>query len=207
VLRRGRASTLGKRLDLLQALAANSAGLVEDIDEIVRSQRWLLRQLRLVDEEISRTEVAILEALEQCSSRDRAIIQSLPGMASPLRQAVLLSATGDLTTFRTDRQLRKMLGWYPEAFESGTSVSQHHLGSSGNRIARRELWLWAMEIIAISYPPTPFRAYYHRLRQRGMGGKVAIAHTASKLITVLFHCVRAGQPYDPHRHARDLGLG
>lgn len=54
--------------------------------------------------------------------------------------------------------------------------------------------------------PNPFQAYYQRLRTRGMTGKVAVGHLASKLISVLFFCLRSGQAYDPARHARDLGL-
>ena len=39
----------------------------------------------------------------------------------------------------------------------------------------------------------------------GMAGRVAMGHLAGKLISVLFHSLRSGTPYDPQRHARDLG--
>ena len=39
-----------------------------------------------------------------------------------------------------------------------------------------------------------------------MTGPVAMGHLAGKLISVLFHCLRSGTPYDPQRHARDLGI-
>ncbi len=82
-----------------------------------------------------------------------------------------------------------------------------NFGLSGNRLARRELWLWSMSIVAPRFPDNAFKAYYGRLRARGLAGHVAIGHVAGKLISVLFHCMRSGQPYDPLRHARDLGLG
>jgi transposase len=123
-----------------------------------------------------------------------------------VRQAVLLAGIGDVACFRDDRQLRKLLGWYPEARESGSSLSKHRLGRSGNRMARRELWLWTWELISPAYPTTPFRHYYRRLRERGMAGRVAMGHLAGKLVSVLFHCLRSGVPYDPQRHARDLGI-
>jgi len=104
------------------------------------------------------------------------------------------------------RDRRKLFGWYPEALESGSSISQHKLGQGGNRLARREIYLWAMALLAPLHPPNPFRAYYRRLRVRGLTGKVALGHVASKLVSVLFYCLRNGQPYDPVRHARDLGL-
>jgi hypothetical protein len=84
-------------------------------------------------------------------------MDSLPGI-STVREAVLFSAIGDLASYRDDRQLRKMLGWYSEAKESGSSVSKHHLGHSGNRMARREIWLWAMQLLTPQAKATPFRA-------------------------------------------------
>jgi transposase len=206
IYRQAKAMRLVEAADRLQTLAARSAGLVEGIEEIVRTQRHVLRELNVLDEELRIADAAIAEALESWPPRQRAILDSLPGM-SVQRQAVLLSAIGDLGTFRTDRELRKLLGWYPETLESGSSVSKHRLGLSGNRLARRELWLWSMSIVAPRFPANPFKDYYARLRARNLAGHVAIGHVAGKLISVLFYCMRNGEPYDPVRHARDLGFG
>lgn len=91
--------------------------------------------------------------------------------------------------------------------ESGTSVYRHRLGQKGNRLARREIWLWVLSLIKSDCEIQTFRAYYMRLRERGVAGKVAVGHVAGKLISVLIFCLRNGQPYDPDRHARELGLG
>jgi len=205
VVKQGHAGRLARRLAELREKAAHSAGLTEDIEQLVRSQRWLLQQLRLVDQEIELVESAVLDALQAWPAEERSILESFPGM-SPWRQAALLASIGDLASFRNDRQLRKLLGWYPEVIESGTSVARHRLGTRGSRIGRRELWLWALQLVSPNLPPTPFRAYYRRLRARGMVGQVAIGHLAGKLISVLFYCLRTGQPYDPARHARALDL-
>jgi hypothetical protein len=157
-----------------------------------------------VDDQVAGIEETIANALESWPIQDRSVLESFPGMTT-LREAVLLSAMGDLLSFRDDRQLRKLLGWYPEAKESGTTVSQHHLGQSGNRMGRREVWLWVMFLISPKAPPTPFRTFYRRLRSRGMPGRTAVGHVAGKLISVLFHCLRSGHPYDAGRHANDLG--
>jgi transposase len=205
VVRQGHAGTLAARLMDLQLAAADSVGLATNTDAIVHTQDWLLYQLNLLDDQIDQVESAIGAVLEEWSAEERAVLASLPGMTM-LRQAVLLACIGDIAYFRDDRQLRKLLGWYPEARESGSSVSRHHLGRSGNRMARRELWLWAWELITPQRTATPFRDYYRRLRERGMVGHVAMGHLAGKLISVLFHCLRSGTPYDPQRHARDLGI-
>lgn len=205
LVRQGHAGGLAARLMDLQTAAADSAGLATDTDAILHAQDWLLYQLRLLDGQIKQVEAAIGAVLEEWSSRDRAVLASFPAMTI-VRQAVLLASIGDVACFRDDRQLRKQLGWYPEARESGSSLSKHRLGRSGNRTARRELWLWAWELISPTHDDTPFHHYYRRLRSRGMTGKVAMGHLAGKLISVLFHCLRRGVAYDPQHHARDLGI-
>jgi len=201
----GRAGNKAGKLADLQLAAYDSAGLVKDIQPILQAQTWLLGQLRLIDEQIDHAEDTLAIAL-QAWPREREILNSLPLMTS-LRQAVLIAAIGDVGSFRDERQLRKFLGWYPELRESGSSMSKHRLGLSGNRLARREFWLWSLQLLGPHTASTPFRIYYQRLRDRGMAGHTAIGHLATKLVSVLFFCLRRGEPYDAKRHLRDLGLG
>lgn len=153
----GHAHRLGPRLIRLQELAADSAGLVEGIEPILEVEDWLLYQLRSVEHQIRDAGDAIVVALRAWPAEEREILRSLPCM-SDLRQAVLLATIGDLAGFSSDRQLRQLLGWYPEARESGSSLSKHRLGRSGNRMARRELWLWALQLTSPQQPANPFRA-------------------------------------------------
>jgi len=201
----GRSRIHAARVNELRQLAAESAGLVE-VEPILHAQGWLLRQLNAVDEQIEDLELSIVAALQSWPAEQRAVLASFPFM-SHMRQAVLLAAIGDVNTFRNDGQLRKFLGWYPEARESGTTISTHRLGNSGNRLGRREVWFWAMQLITPRQPATPFAAYYRRLRTRGVPGHAAVGHLAGKLISVLFFCLRSGRLYDPAQHARALGLG
>jgi len=201
----GRARIHAARINELRLLAAESAGLTE-IEPILHAQGWLLRQLNAVDEQIEDLERSIVSALQTWPAEQRAVLNSFPFM-SEMRQAVLFASIGDVNTFRTDGQLRKLLGWYPEARESGTTVSKHRLGYIGNRLGRREVWFWAMQLLTPRQPATPFAAYYRRLRARGVPGHAAVGHLAGKLISVLFFCLRSGRPYDPVQHARALGLG
>ncbi len=199
------ASRLAHRIHELRFLAVDSLGLVTDIEPFLTAQKWLLQELRRTDRQISDVEQTITEALDAWPVQERAIMASFPGMTKQ-RTALLLAFIGDFSKFDDDRQLRKLLGWYPELRESGSTLARHRLGRSGNRVARREIWLWCLELISPNRQ-TPFRAYYHRLRDRGVKGKVAMGHLAGKLISVLFFCMRHGQPYDPEQHARQLGLG
>ena len=202
---RGRVRIYAARIEELSRLAAETAGLT-DVEPILHAQSWLLRQLNAVDEQIEDVEHSIVSALQGWPAEQRAVLNSFPFM-SDMRQAVLLASIGDVNTFRNDGQLRKFLGWYPEARESGTTVSKHRLGYSDNRLGRREVWFWAMQLITPRQSASPFAAYYLRLRARGVPGHAAVGHLAGKLISVLFFCLRSGRHYDPAQHARALGLG
>jgi transposase len=192
LVRQGRARIHAARIGELQRLASESAGLVVGIEPILHAQGWILRQLHAVDDQIEDVERSTANALEAWPAEQRAVLESFPCM-SLMRQAVLFSAIGDVVGFRNDGQLRKLLGWYPEARESGTSLSKHQLGNSGNRLGRREVWFWAMQLIAPRQQATPFALYYRRLRKRGMPGHAAVGHLAGKLISVLFFCLRSGR--------------
>ena len=72
--------------------------------------------------------------------------------------------------------------------------AKHVLGDKGNRLARREIWLWAFSVLTPKTPPTPFLTYYQNLRGRGMRGNVAMGHLAGKLISVLFFCLKGRVP-------------
>ena len=121
VVREGRARGLARRLMALQGAAVDSAGLATDTDAIVQAQDWLLYQLRLLDGQIDQVEAAIGAVLEEWPAQERAVLASFPVMTN-MRQAVLLATIGDIANFRDDRQLRKLLGWYPEARQSGSSL-------------------------------------------------------------------------------------
>jgi transposase len=192
------------RIPELRELARSSAGLT-DVGPIVQTQSWLLETLRKIDLQIDELEATITAILDGWPASQRAVYESFPCM-SKMREALLIATIGDLSTFRHDGQLRKLLGWYPEVRESGTSVAKHRLGAGGNRLARRELWLWAMQLLGPRCPETPFRLYYRRLRARNVRANVAVGHLAGKLISVLFFCLRNEQPYDSERHARSLGI-
>ena len=97
----------------------------------MRIQAWLLHRLGMLEDEIAATEKTIVEALAAWpDQRSLEIMRSFPHM-SEMRAAVLLSAIDDVKAFRSDGQLRKHLGWYPEAAESGTSVYRPSPGREG----------------------------------------------------------------------------
>jgi len=80
--RQARATRMVQAAGRLHEVAGRSAGLTEGVELIVKTQRHLLRQLNVLDDELRIAGAAIGEALDTWPARDRAIMASLPGMWS-----------------------------------------------------------------------------------------------------------------------------
>lgn len=91
------------------------------------------------------------------TSPEGEIICSFPA-AKEMRAATILGAMGaPVAAFRSDKALRRHLGWSVEEERSGSSVAKERLSRSGNRHSRREMRLWTLGLISPRTPWTPFR--------------------------------------------------
>lgn len=67
----------------------------------------------------------------------------------------------------------------------------------------------AMQLIAPQTPDNPFKHYYQRLiagNPMPKVPKVALSHVASKLVTVMYTCMRRKEAYNPDKMLRHMGL-
>jgi transposase len=190
----------------LKQLAATTVGLKEETDTLVLAAQWLVEKLLRLEEEIKDMDQRIARAVEALP--ETAILRTFPYMSSN-RIAVILAAMGaPIEAFHSDRALRKQLGWYVEEEHSGTSLARSRLGRSGNRASRRELRLMAMNLITPHAPDGPFKAYYRRLTSgpKPKLPKVALGHLASKIISVMYVCMKRKEAYDELKQRRHIGL-
>jgi transposase len=74
VIGKAHAPVVAPRLPELQRLAASSAGLTRDIDQLLRIQAWLLRQLRVVEDAVAAADREVAATLESWPVRDRAVL-------------------------------------------------------------------------------------------------------------------------------------
>lgn len=190
----------------LKNLAQNTAGVKEGVEALQLSQEWLVNTLRQLDQAIVDIEERIAKAIADLP--ETAILKTFPYM-SPTRIATLLAGMGaPIEAFPTDRALRKQWGWYVEVEQSG-SRERSRLGRGGYRGTRRELCLMAMQLIADRAGDNPFKRYYLRLLTGNpipKPPKVALGHVASKLVTVMYVCMRRCEAYDANKLFRHMGV-
>lgn len=191
---------------LRRARRRNDPGLAERLSTTLRQEH--LRQpvqveqalgvavAGLIDVIIAMT--AAINALEDqlghlFAQHDHArVITSLPGLGPVLGARLLGEIGDDHARFADIAGLRGFAGTAPITRASGRMkiVSARHIRNQ--RLADVCHW-WAFA--AITKSPGA-RAHYDRRRAAGDSHNAALRNLANKMIAKLWHCLRAGVPYD-----------
>jgi len=190
----------------LRRFARDSVGVREGREVLELAQGWLVQQLRDLQRSVADLEARIEAAVAAFPETE--VLRTFPYMSSR-RIATLLAGMGaPIEAFPSDRALRRQWGWYVDLEQSGARV-RSRLGRGGYRGTRRELYLMALQLVKDESRDNPFRYYYRRLLRGNPTPKVpkvALGHVASKLITVMYVCMRRRQPYDPAQLWRHMGV-
>lgn len=107
--------------------------------------------------------------------------------------AVILAEFGDFSKFQNPSQMLSFAGMEPGYFQSGTSESTGKMVKHGPSFLRYALINCTQTVI--NYEPT-FAQYYAKKRAEGKPYRVALTHTAKKLIRVIFTLQTRNITYD-----------
>ena len=100
---------------------------------------------------------------------------------------------GDFSKFQNPSQMLSFAGMEPGYFQSGTSESTGKMVKHGSSFLRYALINCTQTVI--NYEPT-FAQYYAKKRAEGKPYRVALTHTAKKLIRVIFTLQTRNITYD-----------
>ncbi len=185
-LSRGRFSTVD--FSRLKTLAKNTVG---------RSDDYLLCQMSAVIEIYSQLDSKIdeLEAsIEDSLFALNPPMLSIPGIGVN-SAAVIFSEFGDFSKFQNPSQMLSFAGMEPGYFQSGTSESTGKMVKHGSSFLRYALINCTQTVI--NNEPT-FAEYYAKKRAEGKTYRVALIHTAKKLLRVIFTLQTQNVLYDPN---------
>jgi transposase len=148
-----------------------------------------LRQIDFLDEEVAELEKVI--AADALDSPEIERLMTVPGV-NVIVAATFLAAVGDITRFRTPRQLVGYLGLDPRVRQSGSSPATHgRISKQGSAPARHALVEAAWSVVR---QPGPLRAFYQRIRAR-RGHQVAVVAAARKLACLFWCMLTRGEDY------------
>jgi transposase len=164
--------------------------------QVVRTLVSQLDRLSAAIDEVDRAATALLPPSEPGTGpSDADLLQTIPGIG-PHTAATLLGELGVPMRFTDAQALVAYVGFYPVITESGQRVGTPRLSPVGSRIARRTLYLAAVNAVRRS---AEWRTIYLRKRAQGKPAKQALIVVAVKLLHTLYAMLKHRRPYNPSR--------
>ena len=121
-------------------------------------------------------------------------ILTIPGISYRMG-AMILAEIGDLSMFDSPDKLLAYAGCSPSTYQSGQLTSTHaHMEKRGSRYLRYALYNAAKYVCLWDLT---FGSYLAKKRAEGKHYNVALSHVIKKLVRVIFHLQKTGQPHRP----------
>jgi transposase len=180
----------------LKVAVAHSIGSPFRSKETAFSLRMLLRQLRLIQEQLS--DLRSYVEREYGSDTRAAKLSVLPGM-SVFGAVCILAELGDTRRFSRSEQIAALAGLDPSVHQSGEYVRKrgNHISKRGSKYLRTRLFYAART--AIRTDPA-LRAWADAKRKEGKHYTAVVVAVARKLATRIFHVLKeleSGQTKTP----------
>ena len=174
------------RLISLKELAANTVGESNPIFETQLTS--ILTLYKTADAEVTRIESEIIPLVEELNPR----MLTIPGIG-PITAAVIASEYGDFNRFSSPAQMLSFAGLEPGYYQSGTMEFRGKMVKRGSSQLRYVLMNCVVPLIR--FDPV-FASYYHKKRLEGKPHRVALSHTAKKLVRVIYTLETQGIDYN-----------
>ena len=168
---------------LAQLLAS---GLLED-DAVMMIQSDL-RLLESLQQEIDHFEQLL--AKEAYASDQVRLLMTLPGVDMVVAMA-LLAALGDISRFRSPREVASYLGLVPSTRQSANHCYHGPITKCGNVQAR---WMLIQACQHLGRNPGPLGNFFRRLKRR-KNHNIAVVAAARKMAMIAFLMLKNNEPY------------
>jgi transposase len=152
--------------------------------------------LSVLEEQVTAVERQIKEHLGNHPDLKRRhdLLESIPGVGT-VSAATLLAELGDVSQFRSARQVAAFVGLAPRLFESGTSVrARASLCKMGRPRLRRAVYYPALSALRCN---PAIRALAERLRAAGKSKMTIVGAAMRKLVHIVYGVLKTGKPFDP----------
>lgn len=183
-LSRGRFSFA--QLISLRELAAKTIGESNSFFEVQLTS--ILTLYKTANDEVAHLENEIVPLISELNPH----ILTIPGIG-PITAAVIASEYGDFNRFSSASQLLSFAGLEPGYYQSGTMEFRGKMVKRGSSQLRYVLMNCVVPLIRFN---PVFASYYHKKRLEGKPHRVALSHTAKKLVRVIYTLETKGIDYN-----------
>jgi len=122
------------------------------------------------------------------------ILLSFPSLGE-IAAATIIGIIKDIERWSDKKKFKKALGVYSSLTQSGSSSGRTRQGREGSRHGRRVLFQVCFGCIRTNAHDNDFKDYYLRQVARGKPRMKALVSTMGKLAEIIYHCLKAGEPY------------
>lgn len=173
-----------KAIEIREA-ARNSIGSVMSVKSLeLKHTIKLIHELTL---EITEIDFEIKKMMDKIASP----ITTIPGIV--VMGAMIISEIGDFSQFSSPDKILAYSGFSPSTYQSGKLENCYaHMEKRGSRYLRYALFNAAQKVC---FRDCTFKEYLSKKRAEGKHYYVALSHAVKKLVRVIFHLERTGQPY------------
>jgi len=174
------------RLISLRELALHTIGESNPVFEL--QLKSILTLYKTADAEVTRLENEIIPLIQELNPH----MLTIPGIG-PVTAAIIASEYGDFNRFKSPSQMLSFAGLEPGYYQSGTMEFRGKMVKRGSSQLRYVLMNCVVPLIR--FDPV-FASYYHKKRLEGKAHRVALSHTAKKLVRVIYTLETQGIDYD-----------
>ncbi|PNZ14476.1 IS110 family transposase, partial [Staphylococcus simiae] len=145
-------------------IASESYPNVDRHSFLVEKVRLLIQQLKQSIERLKQLDNAMIQLAQQLDCFEN--IHSIPGIGK-LSAAMIIGEIGDITRFRSHKQLNAFVGIDIKRYQSGGTSSKDTINKRGNKKARRLLFWVIMNILKGQHHyDNHVVDYYYKLRKQ-----------------------------------------
>ncbi|MGN0165507.1 MAG: IS110 family transposase [Lachnospiraceae bacterium] len=174
------------RLISLRDLATMTVG---DSNPVFESQLLSILSLyRTAEKEVQVLENEIIPLVQELNPKTLTI----PGIGY-ITAATIVAEYGDFSRFSSASQMLSFAGLEPGYYQSGTMEFRGKMVNRGSSQLRYVLMNCVIPLIRFN---PVFASYYHKKRLEGKPHRVALSHTAKKLVRVIYTLETKGIDYD-----------
>ncbi len=175
-------------------LAANTVGIPGQI------YQWLIRDLshQRMEALAKRDALTSILRTEVATHPYGDILLSFPHLGE-IAAATIVAIIKDIGRWPDKKKFKKALGVYSSLTQSGTSPGRTRQGKEGSRHGRRVLFQVCLGCIRTNVRDNDFKDHYLRQVASGKPRMKALVSTMGKLAEIIYHCLKAGEPYQYQR--------
>lgn len=180
----------------LYKLARESYPNVNQTSFLVKKVQLLIQQLKNSIQQLSQLDKEMVELSQQLECFE--VIRSIPGIGE-LTAAMIIGELGDITKFKSNKQLNAYVGIDIKRYQSGNTQYRDTINKRGNKKARRLLFWVVMNIIrGQRHYDNHIIDYYYKLKKQPneKPHKTAVVACMNRLLKTIHYLVTNNRLYD-----------